>query len=224
MRDPRRIWSAAAIALLVTVGALGCSSDDDGDDDGASDTTGTPTETTAESSSTSEGDDQSTGEAAELAESSTSFVLNETYGSGEPVVAVDTVTVHWYQADGNYVAVYTGEGLADLPPVCPGNSLSLPDGTTFDHISNAPSQDGGCEGIDSTITELRNCETAWIHPTAIPVDSEGVLYASISSPDTTAGVLGFTVVDPEVPEIDLDASSYTVSDGLLADGVTELAC
>jgi hypothetical protein len=104
-----------------------------------------------------------------------------------------------------YVALYTGDGIADFPPVCPGTSLGLDGGRSFDFATNAPTAAGGCDGVDSTITEVRVCDVAWIFPTSIPTTSTGLLFASISSSGTSAGVLGFVATGPTAPEIDLDA-------------------
>jgi hypothetical protein len=150
--------------------------------------------------------------------------LDSSYGEGDPAVEAGAVTVSWYQADGNYVAVYSGDGIGELPALCPGNSLALPDGS-YDYISNAPTADGGCEGVDTTeVTEVIVCDTAWIFPTLIPSDGEGEVYASISSPGTTAGVLGFAAADPSVPEIDPTATSFEVASGALVGDATELTC
>jgi hypothetical protein len=220
------------LAVVIALATTACGDDEESVDDGGDATTAPPG--TDRSTSTSgppttgapptTGSSTTAGEASTIDLSPLSAALTEAYGDGPPAVAPGDVTVHWYQADGVYVALYTGEGIGGLPSLCPGNSLAVPSGE-YENVSNAPTGDGGCDGVDSTITEVTVCDAAWIMPTAIPADAEGQLFASISSPDSSAGVLGFVPTGPEeIPEIDLAASSFTVSAGILGGGATELAC
>jgi hypothetical protein len=176
------------VVLALSTFALASACSDD--DTSTSDTTSTTAETTS---------------STELPTTPLRAALDQPYGSGEPAVSPGAVTVAWYQADGMYVAVYAGDGIADLGPLCPGNSLRVGDGNSFDFATNAPTGPGGCDGIDSTITEVQVCDEAWLFETRIPVASSGQLFASISSSGTTAGVLGFVATGPTAPEIDLEA-------------------
>jgi hypothetical protein len=227
----RALLRLVGLVVLVAATVVACGDDEDGaDEGGGSTTTSAPgeqtTSTTSDPSSSSSAPSSSSTDGANgtgtIDASPASVPLTEAYGDGAPAVAPGDVTVHWYQAGGVYVALYTGEGLGDLPPLCPGNSLAVPSGE-YENVSNAPTAEGGCDGIDSTITDVTVCDAAWLFPTAIPADAEGQLFASISSPDSTAGVLGF-VPTGEVPEIDVTATSFTVAPGVLANGATELSC
>jgi hypothetical protein len=221
----RAVLRVVGLLVMATAAMAGCGDDEEGaDTGGGSTTTSAPADGTTSTAAPPDTNSSTTGggEGATIEASPASVALSEAYGDGTPAVAPDAVTVHWYQADGVYVALYTGEGLGDLPPLCPGNSLAVPSGE-YENVSNAPTADGGCDGVDSTITELTVCDAAWLFPTAIPADAEGQLFASISSPNSTAGVLGF-LPTAEVPEIDLAAISFTVAAGVLDSGATDLTC
>jgi hypothetical protein len=212
IRRPIAFTAAALLALALAAGA--CDDNDDKSDSSDS----TTTTSTSESSTTSSGEPT-------IAASDTTASLDEAYGSGQSPVEAGSITAHWYQADGNFVVLYTGEGIGDLGPLCPGNSLGTQDGSSFDHVSNAETSSGGCEGVDVTGQgTVRVCDAGWIYETLIPIDGEGVLYASISAPNTSAGVLGLVETSADVPEIDPSAATYAVADGVLAGGTTELAC
>jgi hypothetical protein len=215
--NKQRLLARLAVGLLV----LASCGDDSSNDEESSDTTSGADATTT----TGAGSDTTTGGgSASIEASPLTVALDSPYGAGDPAVAAGAVTVSWYQADDNYVAVYSGEGIGELPALCPGNSLALPD-RSYDFISNAPTAEGGCEGVDTTeVTEVVVCDAAWIFPTLIPSDGEGQLFASISSPGITAGVLGFVGAEPSVPEIDPSATSFTVGDDALGYGITELTC
>lgn len=223
-------WQRALGPLVVGALLLGaCGDDDSSSDDDAGDTVTSVDDNRSTTAAVDTSDTTTTtatgsNRAAGIAVSPLTVPLDQGYGDGEPAVAAGDVTVSWYQADGMYVALYSGEGSGDLPALCPGNSLALPSGE-YDFISNAPTAAGGCDGVDTTeVTEVVVCDTAWIFPTLIPADSEGQLFASISSSGTTAGVLGFVATVPDVPEIDVTATSFEVAPGVLPGDAAALSC
>jgi hypothetical protein len=199
-------WVRATLVAALVVAGAACGDDgDDGDDAG--------TTTTAADA------------AAVLGETATT-ALTQGYGTGTSAVAPGTMSVAWFHGPDSYVAVYSADGIADLPPLCPGNSLSRPPSLTdFVNVTNAPTGEGGCSGIESPAGEVRVCDDAWIYTTAIPLDADGTLYASVSTPDVDAGVLGITLIPASrFAEIDLDADRYTVEAGVLEGDATELDC
>lgn len=71
------------------------------------------------------------------------------------------VVVYWYRGSnrGIYVALYTGEGIANAAglKLCPGNSIAT---DNFYHIPNAPSEDGACEWDPADVGSLQVCDQA----------------------------------------------------------------
>lgn len=207
-----RLVASTIVWLALALGACGGDGDDGGSGQPATTTGNSAAETTT-----------SGPEAASIPESPLTVALDREYGDGAAAVEPGAISVHWYKSGPGYTALYTGEGIADLPPLCPGNSLALPD-QTFDFIRNAETGPGGCEGIESNFSAVLVGDAAWLFQTAIPLTVEGQLFASISAPNSDAGVLGFVDTNPDVPSIDVDAGTFTVADGVLADGSTTLTC
>ncbi len=119
-----------------------------------------------------------------------------------------SVTASWYQTDTNYVVVYNGLNLEETGPLCPGNSIMLPT-MVFEHISNAPTPGGSCEGapaIAAAPLGVHVCQGLVSYVTEIPSGTEGTLYASIEiypGTGTNYGATGMTEADPaNMPVID----------------------
>ena len=73
--------------------------------------------------------------------------------------------------------------------------------------------------------EVRVCDLAWIYKTAIPIDADGLLVASISAPGTDAGVQGAASTGASViAEIDPDADTYTVEAGIVVGDPAKIDC
>ncbi len=61
-----------------------------------------------------------------------------------------SVTANWFTSGGFYVVAYYGLDLEASGPLCPGNSILS--GGGWLHISNAPTEEGACEGFP-TLTD-----------------------------------------------------------------------
>jgi hypothetical protein len=92
-----------------------------------------------------------------------------------------SVEAAWYQWNGFYVVLYRGFRLADVGPVCPGNSQLV--GQDFSTISNSPAPLGAgaaCEGSPYVIEPpqgAQECGDLLYYTTIIPVDpnTQGVV-------------------------------------------------
>jgi hypothetical protein len=119
-----------------------------------------------------------------------------------------TVTANWFTSGGFYVVAYFGLDLASSGPLCPGNSIMS--GGAFQHITNAPTEEGACEGF-TTLTDDPNvgpvdCHGTLFYRTAIPSDLQGTLYGTLEMLDEEGNLVGITSqVEsiPDMPEIDL---------------------
>jgi hypothetical protein len=123
--------------------------------------------------------------------------------------APGSVEAHWYQADGVYVVAYMGLDATGSSPLCPGNSILT--GNGFEHVSNAPTEDGACNGF-STLTTDPNvgpqvCLDTLVYVTAIPSNLAGTLFGTLEAlADEGTALIGLTSQaesDGNAPEIDL---------------------
>ena len=121
-----------------------------------------------------------------------------------------TVFANWFTSGGFYVVGYFGLDLENSGPLCPGNSIMT--GGTWLHISNAPTEEGACEGFP-TLTEDPDvgpvdCHGTLFYRTAIPSDLQGTLYGTIEKLDEEGNLVGITSQaesTTEMLEIDLAA-------------------
>ena len=74
-----------------------------------------------------------------------------------------SVTANWFTSNGFYVVAYFGLDLEASGPLCPGNSILS---GNFLHTSNAPTEEGACEGFP-TLTD---------DPDVGPIDCHGTLF------------------------------------------------
>ena len=122
-----------------------------------------------------------------------------------------TVYANWFTSGGFYVVGYYGLDLEVSGALCPGNSIMT--GGTWLHISNAPTEDGACEGFP-TLTEDPevgpvDCHGTLFYRTAIPSDLQGTLYGTIEMLDADGNLVGITSQaesTTEMLEIDLAAT------------------
>lgn len=122
-----------------------------------------------------------------------------------------SVTANWFTSGGYYVVAYYGLDLENAGPLCPGNSILS--GGTWVHVSNAPTEDGACEGFP-TLTDDPDvgpidCHGVLFYRTAIPSDLQGTLFGTIEMLDADGNLVGITSQaesTPEMLEIDLEAT------------------
>ena len=104
-----------------------------------------------------------------------------------------------------------GLNYAEGDALCPGNSIRTSNG--FEFVSNAPTDEGACEGF-STLTTDPNvgpqvCLDTVIYRTAIPSNLTGTLYGTLEAlADEGASLIGLTSqaeTAGNAPEIDLAA-------------------
>lgn len=122
-----------------------------------------------------------------------------------------TVFANWFTYGGFYVVGYYGLDLETSGALCPGNSIMT--GGTWLHVSNAPTEDGACEGFP-TLTDNPDvgpvdCHGTLFYRTAIPSDLQGTLYGTIEMLDADGNLVGITSQaesTTEMLEIDLAAT------------------
>jgi hypothetical protein len=122
-----------------------------------------------------------------------------------------TVFANWFTSGGFYVVGYYGLDLEVSGALCPGNSILT--GGNWQHISNAPTAEGACEGFP-TLTEDPDvgpvdCHDTLFYRTAIPSDLQGTLYGTIEMLDADGNLVGITSQaesTTEMLEIDLAAT------------------
>jgi hypothetical protein len=121
-----------------------------------------------------------------------------------------SVEAHWYKSGGRYVVAYIGLDLSVAGPLCPGNSIRTDTG--FEFVSNAPTEEGACEGFTTVTSDPdvgpRACKGILFYVTAIPSDKQGTLYGTLEKlVDDGAAFTGLTSkveITPDIPEINLD--------------------
>ncbi len=118
------------------------------------------------------------------------------------------VTAHWFTSGGFYVVAYYGLDLESAGPLCPGNSILT--GAGWVYISNAPTEEGACEGFPTLTDDPGvgpvDCHGTLFYRTAIPSSEQGTLYGTIEMLDEEGNMLGITSQaesNPEMLEIDL---------------------
>lgn len=122
-----------------------------------------------------------------------------------------SVTASWFTSDGFYIVAYYGLDLEASGPLCPGNSILA--GGGWLHVSNAPTEEGACEGFP-TLTDDPDvgpfdCHGELFYRTAIPSELQGTLFGTIEMLDTDGNLVGITSQaesTTEMLEIDLDAT------------------
>lgn len=140
------------------------------------------------------------------------------------------VVVYWYRGagGGNYIALYTGEGIASASglKLCPGNSIAT---DTWYHITNAPAEDGACEWGPQDVGSLQVCDHGvWIYETAIPGDMEGDLYGSLEwtslATGEPTGLTSVTKTSADMPEFEAGLASYSLPPWFTPDGASVINC
>lgn len=122
-----------------------------------------------------------------------------------------SVTAHWFTSGGFYVVAYYGLDLGASGPLCPGNSILS--GGGWVNISNAPTEEGACEGFP-TLTDDPDvgpidCHGTLFYRTAIPSDLQGTLFGTLEMLDADGNLAGMTSQaesTTEMLEIDLEAT------------------
>ena len=161
----------------------------------------------------------------ELPHTSTSAVLGvepnttykvdmATFGSlafeeSELPAAPGAVTAQWYTSGGRYVVAYVGLDLSKTGPLCPGNSILTEAG--FNNVSNAPTEEGACEGFSTLTTDPEVgpvvCQGSLLYVTAIPSDQQGMLFGTLEALTDDGALIGLTSSvqsSPDIPEINLE--------------------
>ena len=121
-----------------------------------------------------------------------------------------SVTANWFTSGGFYVVAYYGLDLEASGALCPGNSILA--GGGWLQISNAPTEEGACEGFP-TLTDDPDvgpidCHGTLFYRTAIPSDLQGTLYGTLEMLDAEGNLVGMTSQaesTTEMLEIDLEA-------------------
>lgn len=210
-------YLTVSLVLLALLG--GCSSDSEGDPIASPDSSPTPDPTaipTAEPLAT----------VAPFHLSSTVLIapLTTIYkaGSSEPPTAGELpfppdgkVEARWYQTGDFYVVHYAGLALADIVPVCPGNSIRIV--TDFKHVSNSPSTEGACTGAPALAVApdgLKICEGEVLYLTEIPTKLIGELHATVERYFADGAIVGLSsFIDTDAfaaPEVDLTTCTPAV--------------
>jgi hypothetical protein len=123
--------------------------------------------------------------------------------------APGSVTAQWYIAGERYVVAYAGLDVSNSSPLCPGNSILT--GAGFQHVSNAPTEEGACEGFPTLTTDPEVgpmvCQETLLYVTAIPSNLQGTLFGTLEALTEDGDLIGLTSTAqsaPEMPEIDLE--------------------
>jgi hypothetical protein len=132
------------------------------------------------------------------------------FDESELPVPPGTVEAHWYTSGGRYVVAFVGLDLAATGPLCPGSSILTDQG--FEFVSNAPTEEGACEGFANLTADPEVgptvCQGTVLYVTAIPSDKQGALFGSIEAlADDGAAIIGLTSTtesSADIPEIELD--------------------
>ncbi len=122
-----------------------------------------------------------------------------------------SVTAHWFTSGGFYVVAYYGLDLEASGALCPGNSILS--GGGWLNISNAPTEEGACEGFP-TLTDDPDvgpidCHGTLFYRTAIPSDLQGTLFGTLEMLDEEGNLVGMTSQaesTTDMLEIDLAAT------------------
>ncbi len=116
------------------------------------------------------------------------------FEESELPAAPGSVTANWFTSGGFYVVAYYGLDLEASGPLCPGNSIMT--GGTWQHVSNAPTEEGACEGFPTLTTDPDvgpiECHGTLFYRTAIPSDLEGTLFGTLEMLDPDGNLVGIT--------------------------------
>lgn len=131
------------------------------------------------------------------------------FEESELPAAPGAVTAQWYTSAGRYVVAYVGLGLSETGPLCPGNSILT--GAGFSNVSNAPTEEGACEGFPTLTTDPEVgpivCQGSLLYVTAIPSDQQGMLFGTLEALTGDGAIIGLTSSvqsSPDIPEINLE--------------------
>lgn len=127
--------------------------------------------------------------------------------------APGSVEIRWYTQGDRYVVAYVGIDLSTSGPLCPGNSILSTATGLFEDVSNAPTEDGACEGFPTVTPDPnvgpRDCGGSVVYVTAIPSDKEGTLFGTLEAlADDGGAIVGLTsqaTTSADIAEIDVDA-------------------
>ena len=144
-------------------------------------------------------------------------------------ITAGPVVVYWYRGTGGtYLAVYTGQGIAEAEGLglCPGNSINS--GGVFSHVSNTPFEATSCQGFPTPPSSMQWCSSGvWIYETLIPNDLEGDLWGSPEWNSADGTVKGLTSQSPtsaDMPEFEYGLASYTIPPWFTSDGSSVIQC
>jgi hypothetical protein len=119
------------------------------------------------------------------------------------------VTAQWYIAGDSYVVAYAGLDYAEGDLLCPGNSILT--GAGFLHVSNAPTDEGACEGFPTLTSDSEVgpvvCQGTLLYVTAIPSTEQGMLFGTLEALTADGGLIGLTSAvesSLDIPVIDLE--------------------
>lgn len=131
------------------------------------------------------------------------------FDESELPAAPGAVTAQWYTSAGRYVVAYVGLDPLETDFLCPGNSILTDAG--FNFVSNAPTEEGACEGFPTLTTDPKVgpivCQGSLLYVTAIPSDQQGMLYGTLEALTGDGALIGLTSEvqsSPDIPEINLE--------------------
>ena len=213
-----------AVSVLFLALLLACSSDSEDEPTSAPSDESPTADATAEPTPGETAEPTDTPAPFSLAGTDVVAELRDTYKAGAQVPPAPdelpfqpdgSVVARWYQSDGQYVVHYDGLVLADIVPVCPGNSIKTDDG--FQHITNSPASEGACEGAPTLASDpagTKICDGEVLYLTEIPVELEGTLYGSVELYREDGAIIGLSsraeTTLGTAPEIDLRSCSPAV--------------
>ncbi len=118
--------------------------------------------------------------------------------------------VRWYTYQDRYVVAFSGFDASQAGPLCPGASILTAAG--FEFVSNAPTEEGACEGFPTLTTdpivEARICQGTLFYVTLVSNELQGTLYGSLEAlaePGILIGMSSAAESANGAPGIDLDA-------------------
>lgn len=119
------------------------------------------------------------------------------------------VTAQWYITGDRYIVAYDGLEYSEGDSLCPGNSILT--GAGFLHVSNAPTDEGACEGFPTLTSDPEVgpvvCQGALLYVTAIPSTEQGMLFGTLEALSEHGALIGLTSAvesSPDIPVIDLE--------------------
>jgi hypothetical protein len=128
---------------------------------------------------------------------------------GDLPAAPGQVEARWYKSGERYVVAYSGLNYIEGDFLCPGNSIFTASG--FLHVSNAPTDEGACEGFPTLTSDPdvgpRVCQGELVYMTAIPSSLQGMLFGTLEALTEDGDLVGLTSSvqsTEDIPELDLD--------------------